>query len=266
MGEHEVDESLQATKGVADRRGDPNNQGPRAVRLDPRLTDYRRNWPPRSFLANTEALDAFTAVGTIRCYEPGDYLIREGSPESSVHLLLSACVKVTAQLGEDRYSLLGVRVGGDVVGELSALDGMPPVATVRACGQSPTVAIVLSQAKFAQVLVEHPWEAMRLSATMAAKLRTATRRRVDFTGFTPRIRLARALVDMAEDHGHRVAGPNIVIGVNLTQVEMGTLIGVSEATAQRALRDLRRDGLVVTDGRRPIIRDIEALRRAAGLG
>jgi CRP/FNR family cyclic AMP-dependent transcriptional regulator len=266
VGEHELNEPSQATNGVANCRGDPSHQGLEAVRIDPRFTDYRHDWPPKSFLARTEALDAFAEVGTIRRYEPGDCLIEEGASESEVHLLLSACAKVTAELGEGRYSLLGVRVGGDVVGELSALDGSPPVTTVRACGQSPAVALVLSQATFTQVLVEHPREAVRLSATMAAKLRTATRRRVDFTGFTPRIRLARALVDMAEDHGHRVAGPNIVIGVNLTQVELGTLIGVSEATAQRALRDLRRDGLVVTDGRRPIIRDLTALRRAAGLG
>jgi hypothetical protein len=68
---------------------------------------------------------------------------------------------------------------------------------------------------------------------------------------------------MAEDHGFQPRGKELVVGVNLTQIELGTLVGVAEITAQRGLRQLRRSGLVVTDERRLIIRDLDALRDAA---
>lgn len=232
---------------------------------DTSFEEYRPLWPRGSFLARSVALSAFAAVGEIRHFAPGTCLIEEGEQRSRVHLLLSACVKVTAQFDEHRHSLLGIRVGGDVVGELSAFDGMPPIATVRTCGQSPAVALVLERTAFSDVLVAHPQDAVLLNAAVAAKLRAATRRRVDFSGCSARVRLARALLEMAEDYGRRILGPEVVIGVNLTQVELGTLIGASEATAQRALRALRADGLLLTEGKRPIVRDLEALRRAARL-
>jgi CRP/FNR family cyclic AMP-dependent transcriptional regulator len=232
---------------------------------DGALVRWRSDWAPRSFLARSTALRAYVEAGAVEQFAPGVCVVEEGADDSRVHLLLSACVKVTASIDGARYSLLGVRRGGDVVGELAALDDAPPVATVRVCGRGPAVALVLEREAFRRVILQHPDDAVLLSAKISEKLRAATRRRVDFTGFPPRVRLARVLVELAEDHGHRAYGQDVVIGVNLTQVELGTVIGVSEITAQRALRALREDGLVVTDGPRPIVRDLTSLRRMAGL-
>lgn len=225
---------------------------------------YRRCWPAESFLSTLSAatIDRFLAAGRVLRFERGRHLITERDTSTEVFLLLSAGVKVTADLGGGHQALLAVRLAGDVVGELAATDGERRLATVTACGREPVFAAVLSRENFDRVLSEHPDARRILTAAITRKLRTATRRRIDYTGCPPDIRLARALAELADDYGQEVAGRGTVIRFNLTQIELGTLVGVSEATAARSLRVLRQRGLVNLDGRRPIVPDLAALRAA----
>lgn len=232
------------------------------------VAKHQRDWPVNSFLSQltTRTLREFLTKGQVIQFNNNEILIEENSAETSVFLLLSACVKVTARLDQGGQALLAVRVGGDVVGELAAMDGGRRSATVKACGRDPVIAAVLTQNDFVSLLSRNPEALMTLNTVISHKLRSATRRRIDYSGCTPRVRLARALVELADDYGQQqVPASQVLIGINLTQVELGTLVGVAEVTAQRALRALRKDGLIDTSGRRPIIRDINALRVAAHL-
>jgi CRP-like cAMP-binding protein len=225
---------------------------------------HREDWPGNSFLAtlSERAMADLLAVGRVVRYGKGRRLIEEGDSASEVFLLLTAGVKVTADLGAGRQALLAVRLGGDVVGELSGADGEQRLATVTACGREPVIAALLERAEFDAVLEQHPEAQRALSAVVSRKFRTATRRRIDFAGCTSEIRLARVLAELADDYGQQLPGHGMVIRINLTQIELGTLVGVSEATAQRSLRVLRQRKLVTLDGRRPIIPDLAALRAA----
>ena len=228
------------------------------------LAHYREDWPAGCFLRalSSQALATFVESGRIQRFEREQQLIIEGDASTDVFLLLSACVKVTADLGGGRRALLAVRLGGDVVGELAATDGERRLATVTACGREPVVAAVLSRHDFEAAMRTYPEAARTLSTVITRKLRTATRRRIDYVGCRPEIRLARALAELADDYGQNVAGRGIVIRVNLTQIELGTLVGVSEATAQRSLRELRKRKLIEVNGRRPIVPNRGALRAA----
>jgi CRP/FNR family transcriptional regulator, cyclic AMP receptor protein len=231
------------------------------------IDQLRGEWSPTSYLAHlsVEAFHDFLAAGRPKIFPPGSAVIEQDDLTSNVYFLLSSYVKVTARLPGGGKTLLALRVGGDVVGELSASDGAPRIATVRACGRRPVFTLELSSSRFAQVLDSHPTAARALTASVATKLRTATRRRIDYTGYPARVRLARLLVELAEDHGYQPDPKSVIIAVDVTQVELGDLVGIAEVTAQRCLRELRVQGLVATDSRRPLIRDLEGLRRVAQL-
>ena len=222
----------------------------------------RVDWPPSSFLSRLPepTLDAFRDAGTLVSFKSKEILIAEDAAQTDVFLLLSSCVKVTAALDAGGHALLAIRVGGDIVGEIAAADGGRRVATVRACGREPVFAIRLAQADFQRAASAHPDVFLLLSEAIGRKLRTATRRRVDYSGQSPLIRLARVLVELADDYGQPLGGKSVMIGVDLTKLELGTLVGVTQTTAERALRTMRDRGLIDTGGRRPIIRDAEALR------
>jgi len=230
---------------------------------------YRAEWPQSSFLAqlDTPVLRDFVAAGELVRFGQGDVLLAEGETASNAFLLLDACVKVTGQLDAGGQALLAIRVGGDIVGEIAIFDAGDRTATVSACAHDEVVAVRLDRDDLLSLLGRHPDAGISLTSAVSRKLRAATRRRVDITGCAARVRMARAVLELAEDYGRpSVRGTGILIGVNLTQVELGTLIGVHETTAQRALRGLRKDGLVKNSGRRLLVPDMAALRSAAWPG
>ncbi|MFE9449552.1 Crp/Fnr family transcriptional regulator [Streptomyces sp. NPDC006739] len=225
----------------------------------------RPGWPAHSFLSRLEPhlLGELSRAGELMEFHRTQPLAVEGGTETDVFLLLSSCVKVTGRLPRGGDALLAVRVGGDIVGELAALDRKPRSATVTACGNTPVRAVRVTRQDFVGILASSPPALLQLGTAVAEKLRTSTRRRVDYGGVEPHVRLARVLTEMADDHGTTAYGRSIVIGVDLTQVEWGTLIGVSTRTAERAIGALR-DRKLIGEGRgRVTVLDMEGLRALA---
>jgi CRP/FNR family transcriptional regulator, cyclic AMP receptor protein len=227
-----------------------------------RLRD--RHWPTGSLLAELSDHDreALLGLGTLRQYTPGMALLAEGDKSTHLFLLIDGCVKVTATNEDGHVALLAIRVGGDLVGELSSLDGNPRSATVTVAGS--LVSRRISQQEFHAFLRDHPIAALAVSSSIARKLRSATRRWVDFNGRDVRARLARVLVELARSYGRPAVG-GVEIGISLTQPELAGLIGAGEPTVHKALADLRRRGVMSVGYRKMIIKEPSALAAIAGL-
>lgn len=225
---------------------------------------HRGRWPRATFLAGLgpSVLRDFIDAGKLASFKTSEDLMREGDQGKNMFLLLDASVKVTAEMGGGGTALLAIRLGGDVVGEIALVDGKGRTATVSACGHDPATAVRVDHDRFHQLLNDHPAAAVSLASAIGRKLRSSIRRRVDSTYWAPKVRLARALLELAEDYGHP-GHRGTLIGVNLTRIELGTLVGVGETTAQRALRELKQDSLVMDIGRRLLVPDLNALRAAA---
>jgi CRP/FNR family cyclic AMP-dependent transcriptional regulator len=224
---------------------------------------YRPEWPPASFLAKLgpSVLLDFLDAGEVVRFKKGQVLVREGDSADEVFLLLAACVKATVWLGEDRQALLAVRVGGDIVGEIAVMDGGVRTATVSACGHESVIAVRVGRDAVFALLERDPDAAVSLAAAVSRKMRVATRRRVDSVGCSPKVRLARVILEMAEDYGQPFRSGTL-IGVNLTKFELGTLVGISERTADRALCELLEDKLIGKVGRRVYVSDMGLMRSA----
>ncbi|QLH25614.1 Crp/Fnr family transcriptional regulator [Streptomyces sp. Rer75] len=201
-------------------------------------------------------------LGTRRRFSPEEILIQEGDRSQYVVLLHSGFAKVTAQLENGREALLAIRAGGDIVGEMAALDDAPRSATVTACGE--VSASVVEYEDLRLFLHRHSDVAITLSGMVVEKLRWANRRRVEYGGLPVKARLARVLSELALSHGHQVRR-SLVIGVALSQPELAALTGSSEVTAHKALKELRQEGLLSTGYRRITVLDLPGLRRIAGL-
>jgi len=219
-------------------------------------------WPPGSLLGGLSgsARDRLLRIGAKQQYaDSGRKLIREGDSSRVVYLLLTGVVKVSAAIDVGE-ALLAVRVGGDVVGELSALDSRPRSATVTTA--SPVLAQVIGQSEFAAFLAREPEVALAVAREVTDKLRSATARRIDFTSCSVATRFARVLLELADRYGKQAAN-GMVIQCPLTQTELATIVGASEPSIQRVLRQLRADGVVRTGYRDPTVLDMAALRRRA---
>lgn len=221
-------------------------------------------WTPGSFLdrLSPSTRDALLALGTRRQFETGRRLLREGDRNTHVELLIRGFVKVTTVV-EGLEALMAIRMPGDIVGETASLTGRARTATVTTCGR--VVSSVVTRAAFHRFLAQHPDAAMHMAATMSERLRWANLRRADFAAYPAEVRLARILIDLAETCGRRTED-GITIGVMLSQPELASMVGIAEATGQKAIRDMRRNGLIRTGYRRITIVDVDALRAVGEVG
>jgi len=225
----------------------------------------QEKWPARSFLGGLSEPVRIKLLGIgTRCrYLPGEILIREGDRSNHVVLLRSGFVKVTARLDNGHEALLAIRVGGDIVGEMAAMDdGAPRSATVTACGEIAASIVRESDLRF--FLESHPEAARAVNRIVVQRLRWSNQRRVEFGGYSVKVRLARVLAELAGSYGHPVPR-GVVIGVDLTQPELAALTGSAEVTIHKALAELRRDGLITTGYRRTTVLDVNRLRETARL-
>ncbi|WP_329547577.1 Crp/Fnr family transcriptional regulator [Streptomyces sp. NBC_01356] len=227
-----------------------------------RRPDEEWDWPSSSLLGGLGQAerDRLLTLGARMRYPAERVLIREGDETDFVLILLDGLVKVTGRADDGRDALLAVRVGGDVVGELAAVDGQPRSATVTACG--PVLARSVTRVDFLACTRREPRIAHALHQTVVAKLRAATTHRVTFTGCDAATRVARVLHHLAMTYGDPV-GAGAEIRWPITQPELATLAGASEPSVQKALRGLKKAG-VVTPGYRSIrVDDLDRLSEIA---
>jgi CRP/FNR family transcriptional regulator, cyclic AMP receptor protein len=219
-------------------------------------------WAPATFLGSLPDSVAaeLVAESVHKRYDTGRILIREGGTDTHVALLLSGFVKVSTAV-EGYETLLGIRLPGEVVGEIGALTGEPRNATVTACGR--VTAGLLTQARFEAFLSRRPDAHRLVAAAVARQLRWANRRRSDFAAFPAHVRLARLLSEISEVCGRERADGTVEIVVPLTQPELAAMIAIGQATIQKAVRDLRDAGLIETGYRRLVVSDPERLAKLA---
>jgi CRP/FNR family cyclic AMP-dependent transcriptional regulator len=223
-----------------------------------------RRWPPGTLLGRLDhtTRDRLLAVGVRRSVDTCRVILHEGALESHVILLDDALTKVTATMTDGRQALLAIRVSGDIVGEISALNGTPRSATITAC--RPSIIRIIHRNEFRAFLRSNPDAAIEIAGIVADRLRWANRRRIDFASHTVKVRLARVLWEVATAYGQR--GPTgIIVDIRLTQAELATLCGAAEISLQKALRELRKADIIGTGYREIVVHDPHALRYAAEL-
>lgn len=203
---------------------------------------------------------ALLQLGRRRRFRRGAALFREGERSDGVFLVLAGRVKISYFTDAGREVVLSVRGPGDLLGELSTLDGEPRSASGTAMD---TVEAVLVPADAFLAFVEaRPRVGLVLLRMLSRRLREATRRRIEYGAYDTLGRVARRLVEMAGE-GTPARGAGIEIPLRLSQEELAGWVGASREAVSRALRLLRQRGWVATHRRGVVILDLEALRRRA---
>jgi CRP/FNR family transcriptional regulator, cyclic AMP receptor protein len=149
---------------------------------------------------------------------------------------------------------------GELLGELSAIDGQPRSGTVRAVDD--VEALVIPGSAFRAFLEHKPRIALVLLRSVIARLRTADRQRVDYAVNDVVVRVAGRLVELCDRFGSE-DGSGVHIGLSITQDELAAWVGASREAVAKAMALLRTLGWVQTERRRILVRDLDALRRYA---
>ena len=213
------------------------------------------------FLAELEADERadLEQLGAVRRYRRGDVLFHQGDDAGAVVVLRDGHVKAT-MLNDGREVILAFPGPGELLGELSAVDGRPRSATVRAVDE--VEALVIPGSAFRAFLERRPRIALVLLRGVAERLRAADRQRVDYAVNDVVVRVAGRLVELCDRFGSD-DGDGIDIGLAITQDELAAWAGASREAVAKAMALLRTLGWVQTERRRILVLDLPALRRYA---
>jgi len=208
-------------------------------------------------LLTEEEWSTLRGRASARRFRAKEVLFREGEPGDTVVAIGSGRVKVSLLTRSGREIVLAIKEPGELVGELSAIDGRPRSATATAL--EPVEALTLPAPAFLEFVDAHSRLAVRLLRVLAAQiratdLRSAERDAGDITG-----RVARRLVELAERFGeHRGSGMEITL--TLSQDDLAGWVGATREATSRALARLRADGCVATGRQRITLTDLDTLR------
>lgn len=214
------------------------------------------------FLANVgpQARNTLLSVGRDYVYQEGELLLREGDRSSHVILLLSGRVKVFTTAPTGYEAVLAIRGSGDILGELACMDAKPRSASVVAL--EPVSTRVIGAQAFGDFLTDYPSAEKVLIQMVASRLRAASRRRLEFSAYSVRQRLAMVLLDLERWYGRDGDGGRC-LDVGLSQLDLAGLVGASLEAVSKAVRSLSHAGVLATRRKRVIILRIEALREVA---
>jgi CRP-like cAMP-binding protein len=185
----------------------------------------------------------------------------QGEIDEHLMLLLAGRVKVTRSAEGEHELLLAIRDAGELLGELTFIDGQPRVATVTAL--EPVQALVLPATRFRDHLRVTPRVAVALLECVSARFRDSTVKRVEFAASDTLGRLASRIVELAERYGER-SGESIAVAMPISQDELASWTGASRAGVAQGLQTMRELGWLSTERGRLIVHELEALRARAG--
>jgi CRP/FNR family transcriptional regulator, cyclic AMP receptor protein len=210
-------------------------------------------------LTEDEAADLH-AAGRRRSYGANTTLFHEGDDAGPVVVLLAGRAKVATIGGAGREAIMAVRGPGDLIGELSAIDGGPRSGTVTTL--EPAEALLVPGSAFAGLLERRPRIALVILRMVAGRLRYADSQQTQFATHDVVGRVAQRLVELGERFGER-EGDRIEIALPLSQEELASWTGSSREAVSKALQQLRSLDIVATGRRRITVLDPAALRQRA---
>ena len=214
-------------------------------------------WPDGSFVQQLPDADriALLDAGTLLRFEDDQILVVQGDAGDYLYVLTSGLVKVIVGAVSGVQTTLAIRSRGDLVGEVALLDDKPRMATAQAAG--PVTALKIGGAAFLAVAGRSPEAQAAVTRYLLAKMRDASERWSAERIWDARERIAQVLYELGKQHAQPDADG--LIRIPITQSELGELAGVAVSTAERVLKQLRKQGVVSTRYREITIRDMTYL-------
>lgn len=212
-------------------------------------------------LTEKEAADLRAAARQGR-YGAAVTIVHEGDDAGPVVVLLRGRAKVSTVGGGGREAVIAIHGPGDLIGELSAIDGAPRSASVTTL--EPVEALLLPGSGFAALLERRPRIALVILRMVAGRLRDAGAGQAQLGTQDVVGRVSQRVAELADRFGEPGEG-RIEIALPLSQEELAAWAGASREAVSKALQLLRSLGIVETGRRRITVLDVDALRRRAAV-
>jgi CRP/FNR family transcriptional regulator, cyclic AMP receptor protein len=214
----------------------------------------------RQFLASHElfrhldgvALDRLASHVRPMRLARGTAVFRKGDEGTGLVAVVSGRIKIVTQTLEGKEAVLNLINPGEVFGEIALLDGRP--RTADAIALSDCEVLVLERRDFIPFLRDNPDVGLHLMAVLCHRLRRTTEQVEDVMFLDLPARLAKVIQRFVVDPQGRL---------QITQRELGQMIGVSRESTNKELRRWQRKGWISLEKNGLIVRRPDMVARIA---
>jgi CRP-like cAMP-binding protein len=176
---------------------------------------------------------------------PGEVLFEQGEESDGLYIVITGIVRIYLTAHDGREATISLLEDGEMIGEISLLDGLPRSAGAAAL--TATKLIFIPHRPFCELLDISPKLTRQVLIMLCERLRAANGQ-VDQAIFHDlRHRLLMLLRQIAVIHG-RVERDVSVVDMDLTQGMLAQMLGASREAVNKQLRSLAKEGRVAMEG------------------
>lgn len=194
---------------------------------------------------------ALAARMGVQAFVAGQTIFYEGDVGDALYLIARGQVRIYHPSATGHEVTVAIHRPGEIFGELALIDDQPRSAS--AVTMCPTVAVVLGQHAFQQLLRDHPAVATALLRELAIRLRNSTIA-VYRTHLAAQQRVGGLILDLAQRYGVPTAH-GTRIDLVLTQDDLASMCGLTRETINQVLGQLRDRGLVAIARKQIVVLD-----------
>ncbi len=220
--------------------------------------DFKRN----SVITNLppDELATLTANMTTQVYHKGEIIFREGGFATGIFFIQGGKAKKYKVDKEGKEQIIYVANTGEIMGyhALLAEEHYPDSAAAL---EDSEIAFIPKE-DFFEVLHTSKVLSQRLLKTLSHEFFVLANGIALFAQRSVRERFATQLVLMREKYKENFT-PGMTVEINMSREDLASLVGTARENILRILKDFKDEGILVTKGRKIIIKDVNKLLAVA---
>ncbi|MEM7767940.1 MAG: Crp/Fnr family transcriptional regulator [Pseudomonadota bacterium] len=186
-----------------------------------------------------DCVDRLAPLGRSRSYPKGQTVFQKSDPGDFLAIILDGRLKVSSFSAAGAETVHNILQAGDVVGEISAIDGLERSADIIAIDAAEL--LIISSAALHRHMEADPEFTIALTRALALKLRAASDA-LEATTLDMERRVAAALLRLAEQNS--VEGPDGELRheLKIDQTTLARYAGITRSNLNRVLKRFERVG------------------------
>jgi CRP/FNR family cyclic AMP-dependent transcriptional regulator len=208
------------------------------------------------------AVADLAAQGRVRDYRKGTYVCHQGDPSEEVFFLSEGRVEISSLASSGARVLHATVDIPQFVGELGVLAELPRTAAVLTL--EDCAIWVTSAESFLDFLAGEPTAARALMLALARQIHANEAFVDDLLFLDLKGRVAKRLLQLVTPSLDDLPADRSLVPV-VTHADLASLCGGSRENVTRVISEFQRRGLIEREGRRYVLKKVDALAKLAGL-
>ncbi|GAB6163435.1 Crp/Fnr family transcriptional regulator [Desulfothermus naphthae] len=203
-----------------------------------------------------ELLREISAKVSNKFLKKDETLFFKGDIGDALYIIKKGKIKISIPTEEGEELIISIFSDGDFFGELSLLDKAPRSADAVAI--TDTELLVLRRDVFYTYLFERKQAIEAIMSTLCKRLRKTDDFLADLCYTSVPKRLVKTLIELSERFGKKF-DEKIILDLEITQSDLGAMLGVTRETVNRELMKLKLQGILTKEKKKIIINDFKKL-------